>query len=133
MTAIFQFISLEKTPTSTSGEFRNKLVSVGVQSPTEIKASGGLQECAYEDVSKADAHSAARTLGAFLNFVVRAEGTEMQVKQMAGNQMITCHFEYMLKHTFELSSSLAKVSGIAFRCKRNGAINMMWLCLEKNC
>ena len=61
------FISLEKTPTSTSGEFRNKLVSVGVQSPTEIKASGGLQECAYEDVSKADAHSAARTLGAFLN------------------------------------------------------------------
>ena len=32
------------------------------QSPTEIKASGGLQECAEEDVSKADAHSAARTL-----------------------------------------------------------------------
>ena len=38
-------------------------VSVGVQSPTEIKASGGLQECADENVSIADAHSAARTLG----------------------------------------------------------------------
>ena len=61
------FISLEKTPTSISGEYRNKYVSVGVQSPTEIKASGGLQECADENVSKADAHSAARTLGAFLN------------------------------------------------------------------
>ncbi|MEE1027827.1 MAG: hypothetical protein UH211_03985 [Agathobacter sp.] len=31
-------------------------------SPTEIKASGGLQECADENVSKADAHSATRTL-----------------------------------------------------------------------
>ena len=31
-------------------------------SPTEIKASGGLQECEEEDVSKADAHSATRTL-----------------------------------------------------------------------
>ena len=61
------FISLEKTPTSISGEYRNKYVSVGVQSPTEIKASGGLQECADENVSKADAHSAARTLEAFLN------------------------------------------------------------------
>ena len=40
------FISLEKTPTSISGEYRNKYVSVGVQSPTEIKASSGLQECA---------------------------------------------------------------------------------------
>ena len=58
---------MEKTPTSISGEYRNKYVSVGVQSPTEIKASGGLQECADENVSKADAHSAARTLGAFLN------------------------------------------------------------------
>ena len=33
-----------------------------IQCPTEIKASGGLQECAEEDVSKADAHSASRTL-----------------------------------------------------------------------
>ncbi len=39
----------------------NGFISVGVQSPTEIKASGGLQECADENVSKADAHSAART------------------------------------------------------------------------
>ena len=45
----------------------NKLFSVGVQSPTEIKASGGLQECADVIVSEADAHSAARTLVAFLN------------------------------------------------------------------
>ena len=32
------------------------------KTPTEIKASGGLHECAEEDVSKADAYSAARTL-----------------------------------------------------------------------
>ena len=39
------------------------LVSVeGTIPPTEIKPSGGLQECAEEDVSKADAHSAVRTL-----------------------------------------------------------------------
>ena len=30
--------------------------------PTEIKAFGELQECAEENVSKADAHSATRTL-----------------------------------------------------------------------
>ena len=29
--------------------------------PTEMKVSGGLQECADVNVSKADAHSAART------------------------------------------------------------------------
>ena len=38
-------------------------ILVGEKSPTEIKASGGLQECADENVSKADAHSAASTLG----------------------------------------------------------------------
>ena len=31
------------------------------KTPTEIKASGGLQECAEEDVSKADVHSALGT------------------------------------------------------------------------
>ena len=41
------------TPTFISGES---------QSPTEIKASGGLQECGEEDVSKVDAHFAARTM-----------------------------------------------------------------------
>ena len=33
----------------------------------EIKASGGLQKCADESVSRADAHFAARTPDAFLN------------------------------------------------------------------
>ena len=37
---------------------RNIFVSVVVQSGAEIKVTGGLQECAEEDVSIADAHSA---------------------------------------------------------------------------
>ena len=61
------FYLVGEDSTSIRGEYRNKYVSVGAQSPTEIKASGGLQECADENVSKADAHSAARTLEAFLD------------------------------------------------------------------
>ena len=45
-----------------SGETKHISLSGGYNPPTEIKADRGLQECAEEDVSKADAHSAARTL-----------------------------------------------------------------------
>ena len=44
------------------------LVSVGVQSPTEIKASGGWQRCADEDVALlCDAHLADKYAEAYLN------------------------------------------------------------------
>ncbi len=56
------FISVGETPTSISGETKHISLSGGYNPGAEIKASGGLQECAEEDVSKADAHSAARTL-----------------------------------------------------------------------
>ena len=56
------FISVVETLTSISGETKHIRLSGGDNPQTEIKASGGLQECAEEDVSKADAHSAARTL-----------------------------------------------------------------------
>jgi len=39
---------------------------VGVRLPTEIKAVGGLQECAEEAVSRANIYSAARSPWAFL-------------------------------------------------------------------
>ena len=43
------------------------LVSVGVQSPTEIKASGGWQRCADEDVAlMCDAHLAGNNAEALL-------------------------------------------------------------------
>ena len=48
------FISSEKTPTSTSGSF---------QSPTSIKASGGLQRCALE-ICHANAWCASRSKNA---------------------------------------------------------------------
>ena len=56
------FISVGETLTSISGEYKHTRLSGGYNPPTEIKADRGLQECAEEDVSKADAHSAARTL-----------------------------------------------------------------------
>ena len=56
------FISVGETPTSISGEMKHISLSGGYNPPTEIKPDRGLQECAEEDVSKADAHSAARTL-----------------------------------------------------------------------
>ena len=59
----FYFISVGETPTSISGEMKHISLSGGYNPPTEIKPDRGLQECAEEDVSKADAHSAARTLG----------------------------------------------------------------------
>ena len=47
------------------------LVSVGVQSPTEIKASGGWQRCADEDVAlMCDAHLAGNNAEALLNFFI---------------------------------------------------------------
>ena len=55
-------ISVGETPTSISGEMKHISLSGGYNPPTEIKPDRGLQECAEEDVSKADAHSAARTL-----------------------------------------------------------------------
>ena len=43
-------------------------ISVGVQSPTEIKASGGWQRCADENVAqKCDAHLAVNNAEALLN------------------------------------------------------------------
>ena len=57
-----KFISVGETPTSISGEMKHISLSGGYNPPTEIKPDRGLQECAEEDVSKADAHSAARTL-----------------------------------------------------------------------
>ena len=56
------FISVVETLTSISGETKHIRLSGGYNPPTEIKPDRGLQECAEEDFSKADAHSAARTL-----------------------------------------------------------------------
>ena len=45
-------------------------ISVGVQFPTEIKASGGWQRCADEDVALlCDAHLADKYAEAYLNSV----------------------------------------------------------------
>ncbi len=56
------FISVGETPTSINGETKHIRLNGGDNPPTEIKPDRGLQECAEEDVSKADAHSTARTL-----------------------------------------------------------------------
>ena len=48
-------------------------LSGGYNPPTEIKASGRLQECAEEDFSNADAHSAARTLERSCNYTIKKQ------------------------------------------------------------
>ena len=64
------------------------LVSVGVQSPTEIKASGGWQRCADEDVALlCDAHLADKYAEAYLNeWTIKVGELKAHIlKQYAGN------------------------------------------------